>query len=320
MTTLNEYRKTFYEVSGKASDVCRQLAFAAIAIIWLFKRDTGSGLAIPSELIFPGVLVVAALGLDLLQYCWSAVTWYFFYRSLEERGVAETEEVRHSVWLERPISLIFWIKVALVIATYCFILAFLLRALGLGLSKLSTETFEVVDIAAPIVLVLMGVAASWLATTRLQRGGWAVGFAVVGLVAVIAGIQHRKQIRVENLGGDQFFAVSFLYGAKIDIGEKVPLAVSNSGESPIYDATFVITKDGDFFQNGLEVKVGTIYAHEVLRRVSASLPVGSYIVEIHTKNGWFFEKLVLTEEAGGSPHQAYYVRRIGSDQRLMNVQ
>jgi hypothetical protein len=38
--TVEDYRKTSYEFSGKASDASRQLAFAAIAVIWLFKTDT----------------------------------------------------------------------------------------------------------------------------------------------------------------------------------------------------------------------------------------------------------------------------------------
>jgi hypothetical protein len=35
---LQDYRNDFYLFSGKASDISRQLAFAAIAIIWIFKR------------------------------------------------------------------------------------------------------------------------------------------------------------------------------------------------------------------------------------------------------------------------------------------
>ena len=53
----------------RASDVARQLAFAAIAVIWLFKKDTPQGqLSIPHDLIFPGFLVLAALAADFLQY------------------------------------------------------------------------------------------------------------------------------------------------------------------------------------------------------------------------------------------------------------
>jgi hypothetical protein len=40
---VEEYWKTFNEFSGKASEINRQLAFAAIAVIWLFKVDTPAG-------------------------------------------------------------------------------------------------------------------------------------------------------------------------------------------------------------------------------------------------------------------------------------
>lgn len=34
--TLSDYLASYYELSGKASDVSRQLAFAGIAVIWVF--------------------------------------------------------------------------------------------------------------------------------------------------------------------------------------------------------------------------------------------------------------------------------------------
>ena len=64
---LQDYRDDFYTYSGKASDISRQLAFAGIAIIWIFKKKVpATGLTVPSELILPGILIVLALGVDLL--------------------------------------------------------------------------------------------------------------------------------------------------------------------------------------------------------------------------------------------------------------
>jgi hypothetical protein len=131
MPTLKEYRADFYTFSGKLSDVSRQLAFAAIAIIWLFKSEAENRLSIPRELVLPGVLVVCSLSFDLLQYCWASITWYFVYRGLEKRGLPEDEQQRQGVWLERPISIIFWVKVGLIMAAYILILVFLFRILRL---------------------------------------------------------------------------------------------------------------------------------------------------------------------------------------------
>jgi hypothetical protein len=124
---VEHYRQTFYEFSGKASNATRQLAFAAIAVIWLFKKD--APLSIPYDLFVPGILVVAALTADLLQYSVGAGIWYTYYRYLERKGISEITD--HSAWLERPIRLLFWIKIALVILAYFLILRFLLNEFGL---------------------------------------------------------------------------------------------------------------------------------------------------------------------------------------------
>ncbi len=131
---LQEYRETFYSFSGKASDISRQLAFAAIAIIWLFKKDTPAGqITVPPDLVLPGILTVAALTADLLQYSLGSLIWHHHYRSLEKRSVPETADTQHSPWLERPITGLFVIKVILVILAYCLIFVFLLRAFRLTL-------------------------------------------------------------------------------------------------------------------------------------------------------------------------------------------
>jgi hypothetical protein len=117
---VEHYRQTFYDFSGKASDATRQLAL-------LFKKD--APLSIPHDLIVPGILVVAALAADLLQYAVGAGIWYAYYRHLERKGISETAD--HSLWLERPIQVLFWIKIAFVILAYFLILRFLLSSLGL---------------------------------------------------------------------------------------------------------------------------------------------------------------------------------------------
>ena len=38
---LSEYANVYAEFSGKASDVARQLAFAGLALVWLFRESNG---------------------------------------------------------------------------------------------------------------------------------------------------------------------------------------------------------------------------------------------------------------------------------------
>jgi hypothetical protein len=130
MKTVEDYRKDFYEFSAKASDITRQLAFAAIAVIWLFKTDTTTGqITIPPDLIWPGILIVAALAADLLQYVAASLIWGGYAYYLERKDIPGVE--RHSNWLPLPMWALFVIKIVLVICAYFLILLFLLRKLSL---------------------------------------------------------------------------------------------------------------------------------------------------------------------------------------------
>lgn len=126
---LQGYRDAFYTFSGKASDLTRQLAFAAIALIWIFKSDVAGRLSIPSALIYPGVFIVISLILDLAQYCVGSMIWRYFYRAREKEGVSEEAEIQHDLALEYPIYVFFVLKVVCVVIAYVGILLFLIRIL-----------------------------------------------------------------------------------------------------------------------------------------------------------------------------------------------
>jgi hypothetical protein len=128
---LQGYRETFYTFSGKTSDLTRQLAFAAIAIIWIFKSDVAGRFNLPAALVCPGVFVVLALIFDLAQYCAASIIWRRFYRAKEREGVSEEAEIQHDATLEVPIYSLFVIKVVCVIIAYAGILLFLLRVLDM---------------------------------------------------------------------------------------------------------------------------------------------------------------------------------------------
>jgi hypothetical protein len=124
---LQDYRDDFYTFSGKASDISRQLAFAGIAIIWLFKKDALPALSIPHELLVPGILILFSLALDLFHYCLASLIWRLYYRSKEKSGTSEDEELQHSVWLERPLWFLFVAKIILVLLAYLWIIRYFLN-------------------------------------------------------------------------------------------------------------------------------------------------------------------------------------------------
>jgi hypothetical protein len=120
---LPEYRQTFYDLSGKVSELTRQLAFAGIAIVWIFKKDAAADkLTIPGALMLPLLLLVLSLASDILQYFAGTAIWWLFYRLMEMRGFTDEEELgKHSPWLEAPIWLFFLLKFFLLIVAYFFI-------------------------------------------------------------------------------------------------------------------------------------------------------------------------------------------------------
>jgi hypothetical protein len=122
------------------------------------------------------------------------------------------------------------------------------------------------------------------------------------------------------MGSDGFPIVAALFDAGTNPKAKIPLAVTNPWDSPLYDVIIIIFPRSGFSINGRTLPVGTLAAHEMFRRLNLEVPLDDYAVEITTKaspNG-FFERLILTVQ-DGMVHQRYYVRRRGSDQRLMDV-
>lgn len=124
---LEDCRKAYYDFSGKASDIARQLGFAGIAVIWLFKANgDGDGYyALHSNLFLAGLLIVAALSLDLFQYVFSAAIWGFFSRRIEKRGAKATGTVDAPIYLNWPGLFFFWTKLIVMMIAYGVLLRFL---------------------------------------------------------------------------------------------------------------------------------------------------------------------------------------------------
>ena len=59
----------------KAGTICRQLAFAGIAVVWLFKLGNDAAAAIPTDLVVPLALLVVSLALDLFENAVGVLIW-----------------------------------------------------------------------------------------------------------------------------------------------------------------------------------------------------------------------------------------------------
>jgi hypothetical protein len=120
--TLKEYRDAYYAFSSKASDVSRQLSFAGIALIWIFKYDKGGQLVVPPGLVLPALLFAAALAFDLLHSAFGALIWGSFASYHEQRGAKDNDEIDAPAYFNWPMLFCFWSKLILVVAAYIFVL------------------------------------------------------------------------------------------------------------------------------------------------------------------------------------------------------
>ena len=118
---LSECREAYYELSGKASEVSRNLAFAGIALIWIFKEDQVN--KVPGPLIFPALLFVIALALDLLHYTYGAAVWGIRQRHEEKKlkDLSQDREFSVSRFWNWPTNLFYLGKILAVVCGYALV-------------------------------------------------------------------------------------------------------------------------------------------------------------------------------------------------------
>jgi len=126
---LSDYKKDYYEFSGKVSDVARMATFAGIALIWVFKVDAEAVPCLPSELVLPAGLFALALAADLLHYFVATLTWGAFHRWHERRLADPNEdpETSHPSWLGYPINFLFFLKLIFAVSGYVFVMLYIAR-------------------------------------------------------------------------------------------------------------------------------------------------------------------------------------------------
>ena len=125
-TALDNY----YFYSGKVSDIARQLAFAAIAVIWLFKSGDGRSISIPKELLYPLKLVVVSLAVDLLQYVFGTIAWGGFHRYKESTIVPDSDDFKAPRIINWPTLFCFWLKIIVLFYAYWKLFSYLRFAIS----------------------------------------------------------------------------------------------------------------------------------------------------------------------------------------------
>jgi hypothetical protein len=121
---LCEFKKDYQWFSGKTSDVARQLAFAGIAIIWIFKQEGKPLPAIPRELLWPTILLALSLAADLLQYVSATIIWGSFHRYHEKKNLV-VRDIKASTKLNWPTNFLFYTKIIFVIIAYVLMIIYI---------------------------------------------------------------------------------------------------------------------------------------------------------------------------------------------------
>lgn len=122
---LSDFREDYYEFSGKVSDLVRQLGFAGLGTIWIFKHESAGQINVPKELIPVAALIILALTLDFLQYVIATMIWGRFARRHEKKGKRESDELTAPPWSNMPANICFWGKVLIMVIAYGLLLAHL---------------------------------------------------------------------------------------------------------------------------------------------------------------------------------------------------
>lgn len=118
---LKDARSAYDYLSGKLSEVVRQLSFAGIAVIWMFKSGSG-GIQFDDRLLWPLRFFVVVLALDLLHYAYASAAWSRFAYMEERQGVKDEDEVEPDERINWTSLFFFWGKALVCVIAYLIML------------------------------------------------------------------------------------------------------------------------------------------------------------------------------------------------------
>ena len=125
MMKLSEIRVAYEELSGKLSEINRQLCFAGFAVIWIFNKSEND-ISVPIELYYPALFFILSLSADILQYIFSSIIWYCYYILKRKKGEEDsTIEINEPEYLNIPAWLFFFLKIVFLVIGYFLLGKFL---------------------------------------------------------------------------------------------------------------------------------------------------------------------------------------------------
>ncbi|MBN2609933.1 MAG: hypothetical protein JXB00_00080 [Bacteroidales bacterium] len=125
---IGEFRKKAHEFTAKLSEINRNLAYAGIAIIWIFKIQNSNKITIPNALLFPLLFIVLTLILDITHYIYNSIIWSLFHRRKEKEGL-KNNDIKAPKWYSNVAYFIFFGKVLTNLIGYIFLILYLSKEL-----------------------------------------------------------------------------------------------------------------------------------------------------------------------------------------------
>jgi hypothetical protein len=116
LKSIEEY---FQKRSDKASDISRQLAFAGLAIIWIFHKNNKP--IVPTEFVIPTLIFISSLFLDLIHYLSASIYLGTRYRNLEKQNKKDDEDVDVSLIFNKIMWIIWGLKILLILVGYIYL-------------------------------------------------------------------------------------------------------------------------------------------------------------------------------------------------------
>lgn len=127
---LKDIRELYYDRTGKLSDITRQLNFAGIAVVWIFRiGQNNGGIPFASCLLLAIKLFVISLCLDLLHYAYAAIAWGTLHGIREGKGIPEDTDIGAPFWINWPALFFFWMKIIVAVSGYAILITYIGRKL-----------------------------------------------------------------------------------------------------------------------------------------------------------------------------------------------
>jgi hypothetical protein len=131
---LSAARECYYSHSGNASAATRQIAFAGIAVVWVFNQpQAGNPIGLPEQLVVVLLFLCATLAFDLLQYSLSTAIWGFYSRRKEKEfrhKFHDDPSIEPPRQLNWPGIAMFWLKLITLFGAYSALASYLLASLS----------------------------------------------------------------------------------------------------------------------------------------------------------------------------------------------